>query len=118
VEDADNRVVIIAVDQSNKLPVRRQWSRRNPKTRLLEKEVELLGNYRKIGDIVAVFRPPSATRLLTVAARFQHFSAGFRRSGASGLKFLRLRCIIRLATENRARSGNGLSIFLSSRAFR
>jgi len=55
VEDADNRLVTIAVDQSNKLPVRRQWSRRNPKTRLLEKEVELLGNYRKLGDILSPF---------------------------------------------------------------
>lgn len=55
VEDADNRLVTIAVDQSDKLPVRRQWSRRNPKTRLLEKEVELLGNYRKLGDIQTPF---------------------------------------------------------------
>ncbi len=55
VEDADNRAVTIAVDQGNKLPVRRQWTWREPKTRLLQKEMELLGNYRNVGGIQTPF---------------------------------------------------------------
>ncbi len=51
VADADNRVVTIAVEKSTRLPVRRRWSRRNPKTNVREEELEVLGNYRKVGYV-------------------------------------------------------------------
>lgn len=49
--DAENRAVTIAIEQASRLPVRREWSRRNPQTRLRENEVEVLGNYRKVDGI-------------------------------------------------------------------
>ena len=36
VVDAENRAVTIAVERASKLPVRREWSRRNPRTRVRE----------------------------------------------------------------------------------
>ncbi len=55
VTDAENRVVTIAVEQASKLPVRREWSRRNPQTRVRENEMEVLGNYQKAGAILTPF---------------------------------------------------------------
>lgn len=55
VTDADNRVVTIAVEQASKLPVRREWSRRNPQTRVRENEMELLSNYQKASGILTPF---------------------------------------------------------------
>lgn len=43
--DAQNRTVTIAFDQSSHLPVRREWERRDPKTRERELNVETLGKY-------------------------------------------------------------------------
>ncbi len=45
VTDAQNRTVTIAFDQSSHLPVRREWERRDPKTREREINVETLGKY-------------------------------------------------------------------------
>ncbi len=55
VVDSDNRAVSIAVEQSTHLPVRREWSRRNPQTRVRENEVEVLGNYQKSGGIMTPY---------------------------------------------------------------
>lgn len=55
VVDAENRPVTIAVEQSSKLPVRREWSRRNPQTRVRENELEALGNYQKAGAILTPY---------------------------------------------------------------
>ncbi len=43
--DAQNRMVTIAFDQASHLPLRREWERRNPKTREREVNVETLGKY-------------------------------------------------------------------------
>ncbi len=51
VVDAENRAVTIAIERASKLPVRRQWSRRNPRTRVRETEVEVLGKYRSVSGI-------------------------------------------------------------------
>ncbi len=52
VTDAENRAVSIAIEQSTKFPVRREWTRRNPQTHVREDEVEILGNYQKDGAIM------------------------------------------------------------------
>lgn len=69
VTDAENRLVTIAVEQSSKLPVRREWSRRNPQTRVRENELELLGNYQKAGNLLIphyVRRERDGQRILEV----------------------------------------------------
>ena len=55
VVDAENRAVTIAVERASKLPVRREWSRRNPRTRVRETEVEVLGKYRKVNGILTPY---------------------------------------------------------------
>ena len=55
VVDAENRAVTIAVERASKLPVRRQWSRRNPRTRVRETEVEVLGKYQKVNGILTPY---------------------------------------------------------------
>ena len=55
VVDAENRAVTIAVERDSKLPVRRQWSRRNPRTRVRETEVEVLGKYQKVNGILTPY---------------------------------------------------------------
>ncbi len=55
VADAENRVVNIAIEQASRLPVRREWSRRNPQTRVREDEVEVLGNYQNASGILTPY---------------------------------------------------------------
>ncbi len=55
VQDADNRLVTIVFDQTNHLPLRRQWVHRDPKTNLPSNEVETLGNYRDVDGIQIPF---------------------------------------------------------------
>ena len=57
VVDAQNRVLIIAFDQSSHLPLRREWERRNPKTRDREQYVEILGKYLHAKGSGAVLEP-------------------------------------------------------------
>jgi hypothetical protein len=46
--DAQNRTVVIAFDQGNHLPLRREWERRLPRTNEREENVEILGKYLKL----------------------------------------------------------------------
>ena len=55
VVDGENRAVTIAIERASKLPVRRQWSRRNPRTRVRENEVVVLGKYRNVDGILTPY---------------------------------------------------------------
>ncbi len=54
-EDGENHAVIIAFEQDSHLPVRREYTLRNPKTKLKQTEVETIGNYRRVGAIQAPY---------------------------------------------------------------
>jgi hypothetical protein len=54
-EDSNNRLVTIAVEQDSHLPVRRHYTRRNPRDNLKDVEVETLGSYRRVGSIAYPF---------------------------------------------------------------
>lgn len=47
--DSENRVTKVAFLQSDKLPVRQEWERRDPLTRIRQVEVTVFAKYRDIG---------------------------------------------------------------------